>query len=137
MRSADFQLEPDALVKLMSTTAKGDGVTYEQDEQDGLRARSEQAIGELAQALIDNPTLHNAISAAFGAREKAIEAQQAAMSALNLPRRPTSSGSSAACARFRSAWRTSRSRSTTSAARSARLRRESAKQRNRPKKAKD
>ncbi len=54
------------------------------DEQEGLRARSEQAIGELAQALIDNPTLHNAISAAFGAREKAIEAQQAAMSALNL-----------------------------------------------------
>jgi chromosome segregation ATPase len=60
-------------------------VTYEDDEQDGLRARSEQAIGEIAQALIDNPTLHNAISAAFGAREKAIEAQQAAMSALNLP----------------------------------------------------
>jgi len=54
-------------------------------EQDGLRARSEQAIGELAQALIDNPTLHNAITAALGAREKAIEAQQAAMSALNLP----------------------------------------------------
>jgi chromosome segregation ATPase len=62
-------------------------VTFEQDghdDQDGLRARSEQAIGELAQALIDNPTLHNAISAAFGAREKAIEAQQAAMGALNL-----------------------------------------------------
>ncbi len=59
-------------------------MTIEQDEQDGLRARSEQALGELAQALIDNPTLHNAISAAFGAREKAIEAQQAAMSALNL-----------------------------------------------------
>ena len=59
-------------------------MSIEQDEQDGLRARSEQAIGELAQALIDNPTLHNAISAAFGAREKAIEAQQAAMSALNL-----------------------------------------------------
>jgi chromosome segregation ATPase len=60
------------------------GVSLEQDEQDGLRARSEQAIGEIAQALIDNPTLHNAISAAFGAREKAIEAQQAAMGALNL-----------------------------------------------------
>jgi chromosome segregation ATPase len=54
------------------------------EDQDSLRARSEQAIGELAQALIDNPTLHNAISAAFGAREKAIEAQQAAMGALNL-----------------------------------------------------
>lgn len=60
-------------------------MTYDDEDQDGLRARSEQAIGELAQALIENPTLHNAISAAFGAREKAIEAQQAAMSALNLP----------------------------------------------------
>jgi chromosome segregation ATPase len=56
-----------------------------EEDHDGLRARSEQAIGELAQALIDSPTLHNAISAAFGAREKALEAQQAAMSALNLP----------------------------------------------------
>jgi GTP1/Obg family GTP-binding protein len=55
------------------------------DEQDGLRARSEQAIGELAQAVLDNPTLHNALSAAFGAREKAVEAQHAAMAALNLP----------------------------------------------------
>jgi chromosome segregation ATPase len=60
-------------------------MSVEQDEQDGLRARSEQAIGELAQAVLDNPTLHNALSAAFGAREKALEAQQAAMSALNLP----------------------------------------------------
>lgn len=55
------------------------------DEQDGLRARSEQALGELAQALVENPTLHNAIAAAFRGREKAMEAQQAAMSALNLP----------------------------------------------------
>ncbi|MGD9737253.1 MAG: hypothetical protein AB7V58_16840 [Solirubrobacterales bacterium] len=54
-------------------------------DQDGLRARSEQAIGELAQALIESPTVHNAIAAAFGAREKVIEAQHAAMSALDLP----------------------------------------------------
>src|SRR5215475_9780408 len=52
---------------------------------ESLRARSEQAIGEIAQALIDSPTLHSALQAAFGAREKALEAQQAAMSALNLP----------------------------------------------------
>jgi chromosome segregation ATPase len=52
---------------------------------DGLRARSEQAIGEIAQALIDSPHLHSALQAAFGAREKAIEAQHAALSALNLP----------------------------------------------------
>jgi chromosome segregation ATPase len=54
-------------------------------DQDGIRARSEQAIGELAQALIESPTVHNAIAAAFGAREKVIEAQHAAMSALDLP----------------------------------------------------
>lgn len=59
-------------------------MSIDQDEQESLRARSEQALGEIAQALIENPTLHNAISAAFGAREKAIEAQHAAMSALNL-----------------------------------------------------
>ena len=77
--------EPDALVKLMSMSG-------ERRRRDATRTTSrtgcgpvsEQAIGELAQALIDNPTLHNAISAAFGAREKAIEAQQAAMGALNL-----------------------------------------------------
>ena len=60
-------------------------LTYEDDEQEGLRARAEQALGELAQALIENPTLHDAVTAALGAREKALEAQQAAMSALNLP----------------------------------------------------
>lgn len=60
-------------------------MTFEEYEQDGLRPRAEQALGELAQALVDNPTLHNAITAALGAREKALEAQQAAMSALNLP----------------------------------------------------
>jgi chromosome segregation ATPase len=60
-------------------------LSFEDYEQDGLRARAEQALGELAQALIDNPTLHDAFTAALGAREKALEAQQAAMAALNLP----------------------------------------------------
>jgi glycosyltransferase A (GT-A) superfamily protein (DUF2064 family) len=56
----------------------------EQHDEDSLRARSEQAIGELAQALLDSQMLENALAAAFGAREKAVEAQHAAMSALNL-----------------------------------------------------
>ncbi|MGB7589181.1 MAG: hypothetical protein WBM00_10780 [Solirubrobacterales bacterium] len=55
------------------------------EDQDSLKARSEQVLGELAQALLDSPMLENAVAAAFGAREKALEAQQAAMSALNLP----------------------------------------------------
>jgi len=68
----------DVLVKLPA-------MPEEYDDQDGLRARSEQAIGELAQALLDSQVLENALAAAFGAREKAVEAQQAAMAALNLP----------------------------------------------------
>jgi len=60
-------------------------VSFEDDDQDSLRARSEQAIGELAQALLDSQVLENAVAAAFGAREKAMEAQHAAMAALNLP----------------------------------------------------
>lgn len=60
-------------------------MTEEHEDHEGFRARSEQAIGELAQALLDSQVLENALATAFGAREKAIEAQQAAMSALNLP----------------------------------------------------
>ncbi len=60
-------------------------MSAETDDQDGLRARSEQAITEIAQALLDSQVLENAVSAAFGAREKAVEAQHAAMGALNLP----------------------------------------------------
>jgi hypothetical protein len=56
-----------------------------QEDQESLRARSEQAITELAQVLLDSQVLENALAAAFGAREKAAEAQQAAMAALNLP----------------------------------------------------
>jgi uncharacterized protein Yka (UPF0111/DUF47 family) len=69
---------PDVLVKLAR-------MPEEYDDQESLRARSEQAIGELAQALLDSQVLENALAAAFGAREKAVEAQQAAMAALNLP----------------------------------------------------
>jgi chromosome segregation ATPase len=60
-------------------------MSYEHDDQEGLRARSEQLIGELAQALLDSQMLENAVTAAFGAREKAVEAQHAALAALNLP----------------------------------------------------
>jgi chromosome segregation ATPase len=59
-------------------------VSPDRDDEDGFKARSEQALGELAQTLLDSQMFENALSAAFGAREKALEAQQAAMSALNL-----------------------------------------------------
>ena len=57
----------------------------EAQDQEGIRARSEQAIGDLAQALLDSEVLEQALAAAFGARDRAAEAQRAAMSALNVP----------------------------------------------------
>ena len=79
--SSRISARPDALVKLLSMELD----ESDSSDQESLRARSEQAIGELAQALLDSHVLENAVAAAFGAREKALEAQQAAMSALNLP----------------------------------------------------
>ena len=78
MESRRISACSDVLVKLLS-------MSEEFDDQESLRARSEQVIGELAQALLDSQMLENALAAAFGAREKAAEAQQAALGALNLP----------------------------------------------------
>lgn len=59
------------------------------ERQDGLRDRltrqGEDALGKLAQDLLDNPLVNSALSRAFDARERAVQAQEAAMGALNLP----------------------------------------------------
>jgi chromosome segregation ATPase len=47
--------------------------------------QGEEAIGKLAQGLLENPVVTSALSAAFEARERALRAQEAAMGALNLP----------------------------------------------------
>src|SRR2546430_3030653 len=56
---------------------------------DGLRERltrqGEDALGRLAQDLLENPLVNGAIARAFEAREKAAQAQEVAMGALNLP----------------------------------------------------
>ena len=60
-----------------------------QDDQKGFRERvsekGEEAIGDLAQALLENPVLNQALATALGAGEKAVSAQRSAMGALNLP----------------------------------------------------
>jgi hypothetical protein len=59
------------------------------DEQAGIRQRiaggAEDAIGRLADDLIENPVINSAISRAASARERMAQAQQSAMDALNLP----------------------------------------------------
>jgi chromosome segregation ATPase len=61
--------------------------TPEQDEtlKDKLSRQGEEALGRIAEELIANPVVNGAITRAFEAREKAVQAQEAAMGALNLP----------------------------------------------------
>ena len=53
--------------------------------RDKLARQSEDAIGKLAQELLENPLVTGAIAQAFRARETAAQAQEGAMGALNLP----------------------------------------------------
>src|SRR5215210_7053947 len=53
--------------------------------RDRLARQGEDALGKLAQDLLENPLVNSAISRAFEARERAAQAQEAAMGALNLP----------------------------------------------------
>ena len=59
----------------------------EQDERfvDRISRQGEEALGKIAEELISNPVVNAAIARAFEAREKALQAQEAAMGALNLP----------------------------------------------------
>ena len=50
-----------------------------------MSARAEEALGKVAEELIANPVVNGAVTRAFEAREKAVQAQVTAMGALNLP----------------------------------------------------
>jgi septal ring factor EnvC (AmiA/AmiB activator) len=64
------------------------GVVADESDTSGLRRvtrQGEEAIGKLAQELLENPVVSGALSAALQTRERAMHAQEAALSALNLP----------------------------------------------------
>jgi chromosome segregation ATPase len=52
---------------------------------DRVSRQGEEALGRLAEELIANPVVSGAVSRAFEAREKAAQAQEAALGALNIP----------------------------------------------------
>ena len=52
---------------------------------DRLSRQGEEALGKIAEELISNPVVNATIARAFEAREKAVQAQEVAMGALNLP----------------------------------------------------
>jgi hypothetical protein len=53
--------------------------------KDRLARQGEDALGKLAQDLLENPLVNGAITRAFTARERAGQAQEAALGALNIP----------------------------------------------------
>ena len=59
----------------------------DQDESfvEKLSRQGEEALGRVAEELVANPVVNGAIARAFEAREKALQAQEAAFGALNLP----------------------------------------------------
>ena len=66
-------------LRAMSETAAAEGL------RERLARQGEDALGKLAQDLLENPLVHGALARAFEAREKAAQAQEVAMGALNLP----------------------------------------------------
>jgi HEPN domain-containing protein len=57
----------------------------DEDFLDRMSTRAEEALGKVAEELISNSVVNGAITRAFEAREKAVQAQVTAMGALNLP----------------------------------------------------
>ncbi len=59
------------------------------DDLNGLRERlakqGEETLGKVAQELLENPLVAGALTRAFDARERAVQAQEVAMGALNIP----------------------------------------------------
>lgn len=54
------------------------------DRQSGLKSRGEEAIGDLAQLLLENPVFSQALGKALGAGERAAQAQRAALGAIDV-----------------------------------------------------
>jgi chromosome segregation ATPase len=52
---------------------------------DRVSQQGEEALGRIAEELIGNPLVSGAVSRALEAREKAVQAQEAALGALNIP----------------------------------------------------
>src|SRR5881275_15225 len=69
--------------------ALGCAAVAQEPQDEGLREKlsrqGEEALGKIAEELAANPLVTGAISRAFEARERAVQAQEAAMGALGIP----------------------------------------------------
>lgn len=58
---------------------------FDSENRDDLRSRGTDAVGELTNALLDNPLFKQALTSALGVGERATQAQRRAMDAVGLP----------------------------------------------------
>ena len=62
-----------------------EGQAAEHGIRDRLSSAGEDALGELAHNLLENPVFNQALATALGAGERALHAQRSALTALNIP----------------------------------------------------
>jgi hypothetical protein len=79
LRSSLWLLQVDLAALVCSPMADDQGLSGR------IARQGEDALGRLAQELLENPVVSGAIARAFQARERAVQAQEVAMTALNLP----------------------------------------------------
>ena len=63
----------------------GEETSAEHGIRDRLSSAGEDALGELAHNLLENPVFNQALATALGAGERALQAQRSALTALNIP----------------------------------------------------
>ena len=61
------------------------GSEHDESFVEKLSRQGEEALGKIAEELIANPVVNGEVARAFEARERAVQAQEAALGALNLP----------------------------------------------------
>jgi hypothetical protein len=76
---------PDDAGAQGETTSYTTHAEWDKRVRERLTRQGEEAIGKLAQGMLEHPVVTGAVSAAFDARARALRAQEAAMAALNLP----------------------------------------------------
>jgi hypothetical protein len=81
MRSQEPRRSPSVAVPCVNDMDESGG----EGRRDRISGRSEGTLGDLAQILVDNPWMNQALQVALGARERASQAGASAIRNLNLP----------------------------------------------------
>ena len=71
--------------ELSATLPRVSGSEHDAGFVEKLSRQGEEALGKIAEELIANPVVNGAVARAFEARERAAQAQEVALGALNLP----------------------------------------------------